>query len=231
MNTTAVRVEWSFNYSVLRPPALRTDLSFAVEITAQGRYTKVETVPGHLTHLLFTEVVKLFEYQFRVTARSGDTASQPSQPSDVMLGGVPSCTLPTNLRVVAVQAFSVSLAWDQSTCEEYVTGPLYFIKYSDTPGGVQVGSPAVTVADRRHLSISISPSLPLPPPSLPSLPPLVSLQYTQFTGSLSITIPNVFPAQGYYFCVGVQYLLPSVCSELVHATTPSVGETQPASTH
>lgn len=145
MNATVVRVQWSFDYSGIRPPTLRPALSFAVEVTALGRHTEVEAVPGDRLHLLFTEVVKLVEYRFRVTAQSGDTTSQPSQPSDTLLGGVPSCTLPTNLRVTAVQVFNVSLAWDQSTCEEYVTDPLYFIKFGSSPEEVdsaQVSSPS-----------------------------------------------------------------------------------------
>ena len=187
-----VRVQWSFDYSGIRPPTLRPALNFAVEVTALGRDSEVETVPGDHLYLLFTEVVKLVEYQFRVTARSGDTASQPSQPSDTLLGGQPSCTLPTNLRVTAVQAFSVSLAWDQSTCEEYVLDPLYFIKRgnsSEEVASAQVSSPSRHHGSRVPMrepccfqttclpaspqqSLSLPPSLP---PSFPAVPAVFSV--------------------------------------------------------
>ena len=141
VNATAVRVQWSFNYSAVRPPSLRTALNFAVNVLALGHNPKVITVPGNLTHLLFTEVVKFYEYTFRVTAQSGDTASQPSQPTDTLVGGLISCTLPTNLRVVAVEKFSVSLAWDASTCQRRFTEPLYFVKYGSTPDDLEVSTP------------------------------------------------------------------------------------------
>lgn len=138
MNSTAVRVQWSFDYSGVQPPTLGPALNFAVEVTIllSPSQVEVETVPGNRSYLLFTKVAKNMEYTFRVTARSGDTTSHTSQPSDSLLGGVSSCPLPTNLRVTAVQAFSVSLAWERA-CEEYVVDPLYYIKHGSSPEEVR----------------------------------------------------------------------------------------------
>ena len=209
-------MQWSFNFSAVHPPSLRTALNFAVNVIVAGHNPKVITVPGNLTHLLFTEVIKFYEYTFRVTAQSGDTASQPSQPTDTLVGALISCTLPTNLRVVAVEKFRVSLAWDQSTCESRFTDPLYFVKYGSTPDDMEVSTPNKQPPKLVNWWCISTP---------PSPPRSSSLQHTLFTGGLTLDIQNVKPEHDYYFCVGVQYLLPSVCSETVHTTTPSVGET------
>lgn len=223
VNATAVCVQWSFNYSTVHPPSLRAALNFAVKVTAQGHTPKVITVPGNLTHLLFTEVVRFYEYTFQVSAQSGDTVSQLSQPTETLLGALISCTLPTNLRVVAVEKFSVSLAWDQSTCERRLTDPLYFVKYGSTPDDMEVSAPNKQPPSQLVNRWCI--------PTPPSSPHSSSLQHTLFTGDLTLNIRNVKPEHDYYFCVGVQYLLPSVCSELVHITTPSFGETTGTAPH
>lgn len=133
VNATAVRVQWSFDYSGIRPPTLRHALNFAVEVTVHisPSHVEVERVPGDRTYLIFTKVVKYREYTFRVTAQSGATTSHASQPSDSLLGGVSSCPLPARLRVTAVQAFSVTLAWEQ-LCAESIADPLYYIKYGSS---------------------------------------------------------------------------------------------------